>query len=110
MSNEKHICGCGGEITRKRTQGPWPRQCADCKANGIPLPKPAPRIVEEEVEPTASESSAELDLLAYIADQKMDYCVGSAFRFIAEYQDGDELENLRNARVYLDAAIAAREA
>lgn len=37
MANEwlgdgQHFCACGAELKRKNGKGPWPKQCAECKA------------------------------------------------------------------------------
>jgi hypothetical protein len=96
-------CACGGTITRKSGRGPWPRKCDDCKAASLAEPG-------EETDPAPEESGkAAIDVLATIGALQLDYLVGSAFRYIAEYRDGDELANLRAAREYLNEAITARE-
>lgn len=47
-------------------------------------------------------------MISLIESLALGYAVGSAARFLLEYRDGDELENLQTARSYLDHAIAAR--
>ncbi len=101
---------CGVVIVRARGQmGRLPKQCANCRdARSREMEEKEVRpVVAEETTPNEPSEPA-FDALATIAALGLDYCVGSAFRFIAEYQDGDELENLTTARTYLNAAITAR--
>jgi hypothetical protein len=39
----------------------------------------------------------------------LDYFLGNVVRFVLEHDDGDELENLRQARTYLDEKIGRLE-
>lgn len=100
-------CKCGGTIIRKSNRGKWPKACEACR--DTPARAADATGDAEERDETSSEASCDFDVMAFIGAQEMDYHVGSAFRFVAEHRDGDELANLRAAREHLDYAIAARE-
>lgn len=115
-------CACGNMIIRTSSRGPMPKYCAQCRVvNGQgdrKFRKQLALMAEETApaepsstpaqEPEASPTVAIPDALDLIAALQLDYCVGSAARFLLEYRDGDELQNLQVARDYLDRAIKAR--
>lgn len=97
---------CGGEMIRTNPgKGRFPSRCAECRGEATTKKGSARPEPETPVEP---ETEAGLDAIGVITAFKLDYLVGSAARFLLESKDGDELENLQNARIYLDRAIAER--
>lgn len=102
---ETRTCACGNEITRSNPRFRYPTKCEDCRSTSTRATR-APAVVEETPE---TSGGGGVDVVAMIATLGLDYCVGSAVRFLMEYRDGDELANLRTAREYLDRAIVARE-
>lgn len=100
---------CAGEDCGRNLRAGWPHdKCATCRAledegEGASSEKRSRKRAAEE-------TPAPFDAIGLISSLGLDYCVGSAARFLLEVRDGDELENLRTARTYVDHAIAAREA
>lgn len=103
MTEETRDCpDCGAAFTRRTPTSRWPVRCADCRA--------ARGRASRSTERAESAETSPVDVLQLIANAGLDYCVGSAVRWLLESrEDGDELESLRTARTYLERAIQARE-
>lgn len=106
---------CGGRMVRATPgRGRFPARCAECRAervSGKRVEMVPARLLEAPADaPESPEAPESLDAIEVITSFGLDYLVGSAARYLLEYRDGDEAENLRQARIYLDRAIAAREA
>jgi len=51
-----------------------------------------------------------IDVVDFIIDQKMDYCLGNAVKYLARYRfKGTPVEDLKKARFYLDRLIEQEE-
>jgi hypothetical protein len=68
--------------------------------------KPDP---EREAEAKEIDEADELTALDVIDAFGLDYNLGNVARFVLERTDGDELQNIREAQVYLERAIARLE-
>lgn len=84
-----------------------PRQVYCGRSDCGPEAEHKPRAkAEEKAEETPAVGVAFLDVVDAFA---LDYFLGNAVRFVLEKDDGDELENLRIARTYLEQKIERLE-
>ncbi len=90
---------CDKEVVRLPGQkGRLPKVHPGCRANDT-------RDEEE-----ASSDGDELTSHDIVDRFALNYNLGNTVRYILDLAEGDELENLQNAKIYLDREIARREA
>lgn len=55
-------------------------------------------------------TQGKIDVIDFIVDQKMDYCLGNAVKYLARYRHKrSPVEDLKKARFYVDRLIAQEE-
>jgi len=53
----------------------------------------------------------QIEVIDFIVDQKMDYCLGNAIKYLARYRfKGSPVEDLKKAKFYINKLIKKEEA
>lgn len=131
VSKELTCEGCGITFihTKEKAQGRWPKYCPECLPKYSKVPKkkevavkPVAQTIVEKVEPEVKTvelpkkedvinhpshyTRGKIEVIDFIEDQQLPYHLGNVIKYIARAgYKGDKLEDLKEARWYLDRYI-----